>query len=213
VIQSELQNKGDKMNSSNMKSIRKNIYQTYFSDGVWDLVIGLLFLTTGLGVWINQWFWYLFPITVGVVPLFMKRLITFPRIGHVQFKQSTRLWVAALFFFVEAGLFVFLFFIGTRNPTENPLVIWLTQNLFLIAGLFIALFLSLTAKILNFTRLYIYAVITFIGFALMYRVIPAGIVLTFLGVLIIVISLIVIRNFIRYHPIQKNPEISQEAHP
>ena len=76
----------------------------------------------------------------------------------------------------------------------------------------IALFFVLTGKTLYFKRLYLYAVISLIGFSLMYRVIPAGIVLTFLGVLIIVISLIVIRNFIRYHPIQNNEEITQEVH-
>ncbi|MAT44644.1 MAG: hypothetical protein CL609_20105 [Anaerolineaceae bacterium] len=200
------------MNSSNLKSIQKNIYQTYFSDGVWDLVIGLIYLMAGLGIWINQNFWYLFPIILLVLPLILKRAITFPRMGQMQIKQTKKLWISLLFFLIEAILFIFLYFISANNSTKNPFLLWLTQNLFVIIGLMIALFFVLTGKTLYFKRLYLYAVITLIGFSLMYRVIPAGIVLTFLGVLIIVISLIVIRNFIRYHPIQNNEEITQEVH-
>ncbi len=200
------------MNSSNLKSIRKNIYQTYFSDGIWDLVIGLIYLIAGLGVWINQNFWYFFPIILMVLPLILKRLITLPRMGHIQFKQSKKLWISILFFVIEAILFVFLYFISANNTTGNPLILWLTQNLFVIIGLLIGLFFVLTGKTLYFKRLYLYAVITLIGFSLMFRVIPAGIMLTVLGVVITVISLIVIRNFIRYHPIQNNEEITQEAH-
>ncbi len=200
------------MNSSNLKSIQKNIYQSYFSDGVWDMVIGLIYLIAGLGVWVNQNFWYLFPIILMALPMILKRSITFPRMGHIQFKQSKKLWISVLFFLIESMVFVFLYFISVNNSSGNPIINWLTQNLFVFIGLLIGLFFVLTGKTLYFKRLYLYAVITLIGFSLMYRVIPAGIVLTFLGVLIIVISLIVIRNFIRYHPIQNNEEITQEAH-
>lgn len=45
------------MSSINLETLKKNIYQTYFSDGVWDMVLGLIYLSFGLGVLINQNFW------------------------------------------------------------------------------------------------------------------------------------------------------------
>lgn len=199
------------MNSSNLKSIQRNMYQSYFSDGVWDLVIGLIYLIAGLGVWIDQAFWYAFPLLLAVLPIGLKRWITFPRIGHIQFKQSKKLWISALFFLIGAVLFVFLYFISANNTSGNPVIMWLTQNLFVIIGLLIGLFFVLTGKIFYFQRLYLYAVITVIGFTLMFRVFPSGITLTVMGTLISGISLIVIRNFMQHHPIQNNPEITQEA--
>lgn len=194
------------MATINLKTIQEKMDQTYFSDGVWDLVIGLIFLSFGLGIWINQNFWAIFPIAVLTLPLAIKRWITYPRTGYLKFKQSRKLWLSAAFFIVLFGLEGFLLILGANNPSGNALVVWLTQNLFLISGVFIAAFFCISAKTLNFPRLYLYALLSLIGFALIFRVFPAGIMLTLIGVIIILISIFVMRNFVRNHPKQNFSE-------
>ena len=52
----------------------------------------------------------------------------------------------------------------------------------------------------NFQRMYLYAVLNLIGFALIGRITSAGVVFTMLGLIILVIGIIVLRNFIKHHP-------------
>lgn len=190
------------MDTLNLKTIQQKMDRTYFSDGVWDLVIGLIFLSFGLGIWINNNFWALFPIAVLVVPVAFKRWLTFPRTGHLKFKQSRKLGLSVLFFVILFGIEGFLLTLGAVNPSGNPLVIWLTQNLFLVTGILVAAFFAICAKLLNFERLYLYAVLSAVGFALIFRVLPAGVILSAIGAIIIGISIIVMRNFVRNYPKQ-----------
>ena len=90
------------MSNINLGILKKSIYQTYFSDGIWDMILGLVYLSFGLGVLISQNFWYLFPIIV-TLPLVLKRSVSDPRIGSLKFKKSQRIWRGA-FYFLFLGL-------------------------------------------------------------------------------------------------------------
>lgn len=187
------------MSNINLGILKKSIYQIYFSDGIWDMILGLVYLSFGLGVLINLIFWYLFPIIV-TLPLVLKRSVSDPRMGSLKFKKSQRIWLGA-FYFLFLGLVAgFVILLGVLNPSGDVLVRWLTVNIFLVIGLILSIILSLVGCFVNFQRMYLYAVLNLIGFALIGRITSAGVVFTMLGLIILVIGIIVLRNFIKHHP-------------
>ena len=195
------------MSNINLEVLKKNIYQTYFSDGVWDMVLGLIYISFGLGILVNQNYWYLFPI-ITTLPLVLKRSVSDPRVGSLKFRKSQRMWLMILYFLFNILVLGFIIFLGMINPSGNPIVQWLTVNLFFVIGLIIAIILCVVGWLIKFQRLYLYAVFNFIGFALVGRIVSAGVILTFLGIVIFVSGVVVMRNFIQRHPRIMIPEES-----
>jgi hypothetical protein len=198
------------MTNVNLETIKKNIYQTYFSDGIWDMVLGLTYLSFGLGVLINQNFWYLFPIII-TLPLAMKRSISDPRVGALKFKKSQRIWLSSLYFLLIGLVLGFVVFLGVFNPTGDVVVRWLTVNIFLVIGLIIAIILCLVGWFLKFQRLFFYATLNLIGFGLIGRITSAGVVLTILGMICLISGIIVMRKFFKHHPKLNFPENDGEV--
>lgn len=81
----------------NLDVMRKKIYKTYFSDGIRDIILGMVYLIFGLGVLITQEIWYLFPILI-TLPLALKRSVSEPRVGTLQFKKSQKTRLLLLYF-------------------------------------------------------------------------------------------------------------------
>lgn len=187
------------MSKMDLETLRKNIYHTYFSDGVWDIILGLVFISFGLGVVVNQNFWYLFPIIL-TLPLALKRSLSEPRIGTLKFKQSQRLWLMAFYFLFWILVLGFIILLGVMNPAGDGIVRWLTINLFLVIGFIMAIILSLVGWFIKFPRLYAYALLVFIGFGMAGRVTSVGIILTVLGILILISGIFVMKNFMQSHP-------------
>jgi hypothetical protein len=194
----------------NLETIKKNIYQTYFSDGIWDIVLGLTYLSFGLGVLINQNFWYLFPIII-TLPLAMKRSISDPRVGTLKFKKSQRIWLSSLYFLLIGLVLGFLLFLGIFNPTGDVVVRWLTVNIFLVIGFILAIIFILVGWLVKFQRMYIYALLNLIGFGLVGRITTVGVVLTILGLVFTLSGIIVMRNFVNQHPKINLPENDGEV--
>jgi hypothetical protein len=193
-----------------LETIKKNIYQTYFSDGIWDIVLGLTYLSFGLGVLINQNFWYLFPIII-TLPLAMKRSISDPRVGTLKFKKSQRIWLSSLYFLLIGLVLGFLLFLGIFNPTGDVVVRWLTLNIFLVIGFILAIIFILVGWLVKFQRMYIYALLNLIGFGLVGRITTVGVVLTILGLVFTLSGIIVMRNFVNQHPKINLPENDGEV--
>lgn len=198
------------MTNVNLETIKKNIYQTYFSDGIWDIVLGLTYLSFGLGVLINQNFWYLFPIII-TLPLAMKRSISDPRVGTLKFKKSQRIWLSSLYFLLIGLVLGFLLFLGIFNPTGDVVVRWLTLNIFLVIGFILAIIFILVGWLVKFQRMYIYALLNLIGFGLVGRITTVGVVLTILGLVFTLSGIIVMRNFVNQHPKINLPENDGEV--
>lgn len=195
------------MTTADLQTIKQNIYKTYFSDGVWDIVLGLIYLSFGLGVWIDKTIWYAFPIIVMVLPFALKRSISADRMGTLQFTQSQKNWLLVVYFGFWVLVIGFIFLLGSLNPSEDVLVNWLTQNLFLVLGLIIAVILILVGWLFHFRRLMGYGLISLIGFALIRQLVPAGVMLTILGIVIVVCGLLVMRNFMIQNPRLEIPEM------
>lgn len=198
------------MTNVNLETIKKNIYQTYFSDGIWDIVLGLTYLSFGLGVLINQNFWYLFPIII-TLPLAMKRSISDPRVGTLKFKKSQRIWLSSLYFLLIGLVLGFLLFLGIFNPTGDVVFHWLTVNIFLVIGFILAIIFILVGWLVKFQRMYIYALLNLIGFGLVGRITTVGVVLTILGLVFTLSGIIVMRNFVNQHPKINLPENDGEV--
>ena len=94
----------------------------------------------------------------------------------------------------------FVVVLGVLNPSGDGVVRWFTLNLFLIIGLIIAIILGMIGRLFNFSRMYLYAIMNLLGFALVGRITSAGVILTILGSFFCVIGLIVFINFLKYHP-------------
>lgn len=187
------------MANLNLEGMRKQIYKTYFSDGVWDIILGVVYLIFGLGVLISQDIWYLFPIII-TLPLALKRSVSEPRIGALQFKKSQKTRLLVLYYLFGFSILGFVVILGILNPSGDGVVRWFTLNLFLIVGLIIAIILGLIGRLFNFSRMYLYALMNLLGFALVGRITSAGAILTILGGFFSVIGLIVFFNFLKYHP-------------
>lgn len=187
------------MANLNLEGMRKQIYKTYFSDGIWDIILGIVYLIFGLGVLISQDIWYLFPIII-TLPLALKRSVSEPRIGALQFKKSQETRLLILYFLFGVLILGFVVFLGILNPSGDGVVRWLTLNLFLVIGMIFAIILGLIGWLFNFSRMYLYAILNFLGFTLVGRITSAGVVLTSLGGIFTVIGLIVFFNFLKYHP-------------
>lgn len=198
------------MSNINLEVLKKNIYQTYFSDGVWDMVLGLIHLSFGLGILVNQNFWYLFPI-ITTLPFSMKRSVSDPRIGSLKFRKSQRMWLMILYFLFNILVLGLIIFLGVINPSGNHVIRWLTLNIFLVIGLIIAIIFCLLGWFIKFQRMYLYAALNFIGFALAGRITSVGVVLTILGVLFLISGIIVMINFMKRHPKVSLPEESSEV--
>jgi len=74
----------------NLKEIERKAWMSYFEDGLWDIFMGLLMLTTGIrSLTDNVWF------TLGIfaallISVIGKKLITIPRIGRVKFGPARK---------------------------------------------------------------------------------------------------------------------------
>jgi hypothetical protein len=69
-------------------------------------------------------------------------------------------------------------FLGIINPFGDVVIRWLTINLLFLIGLFIAVILAFIGWFFNFSRMYLYAILNLIGFALIGKVTSVGVVLT-----------------------------------
>lgn len=187
------------MSNLNLDVMRKKIYKTYFSDGIWDIVLGFVYLVFGLGVLISQDIWYLFPIII-TLPLALKRSVSEPRIGALQFKKSQKTRLLILYVIFTILVLGFVVFLGIFNPSGDVVIRWLTVNLFFVIGFIIAVIFALIGWFFNFSRMFLYAILNLIGFALIGKVTTVGVVLTILGGVFTLVGVIVLRNFVKFHP-------------
>lgn len=161
----------------NLDVMRKKIYKTYFSDGIRDIILGMVYLIFGLGVLITQEIWYLFPVLI-TLPLALKRSVSEPRVGTLQFKKSQKTRLLLLYFLFTFLVLGFVLFLGIINPSGDVVIRWLTINLLFLIGLFIAVILAFIGRFFNFSRMYLYAILNLIGFALIGKETSVGVVLT-----------------------------------
>jgi hypothetical protein len=145
-----------------LKTLEKKIYQSYFSDGLWEIFFGQFFLLMGIRTLVdNVWVTLL---ALSAIPVFIlgKRFITIPRLGMVKFGEARKARRRRLMGFILIAVIA----------TYTLLLISLTEYSLpsLMTGIFLSIGVTtvflLMAYFMDFTRLYFYAVIFGVSFGL-----------------------------------------------
>ena len=67
-----------------LKQISRKTNAQYFEDGIWDIMIGVIFLLVGIAVWYNMDALSLAPLLLVFSPALIKKKVTLPRTGHIR---------------------------------------------------------------------------------------------------------------------------------
>lgn len=157
-----------------LREIERRAYRSYHEDGLIDIFIGGYLIWFGASLLLEKP--PLYNIVPFVVPLvgslawnYLKRRITFPRIGYVRFSDKTRRRITrdSLIVTITAG-FVTLtgFFTLLGRPELTPWWVKLLNRYGLIFfGCVLVALLALHGRIMNVNRLHAYSVAVFVVFA------------------------------------------------
>jgi hypothetical protein len=201
--------------SPSLKQISRKTNVHYFQDGIWDIMIGLIFLLVGVAVWYDMNALSLAPLLLVFSPALIKKKVTLPRTGHIRIKKQRKTMVSVIFFALVVLLEGGILYLGVLNPSSNSLVQFFTQNLLLLSGVMIAITMLFIAWYMNFQRLYLYAGMTvLVSVVIRWWGHLAGISLTLTGLVILLIGLLVLNKFIKDHPVVAdpiNPTFSREV--
>lgn len=143
-----------------LKEIEKRAWKSYFADGFWDIFIGLMMLALGLGILtdISVLGYCIMGLAVLINPV-GKRLITYPRIGHVKFgimREKKRLKIMIVIA-LSLGLGIMGWILGDIGMSPDEDIPEAIMGL-AFGMLFLTIFSSM-AYFMDFPRLYIYAVL------------------------------------------------------
>lgn len=163
-------------NPVSLKSAERKVFQTSFSDGLWDVLVGCFalqfaiapLLSVHLGdFWSSAIFLPFWGLVYLAIWLTRKHVIT-PRLGTVHFgkarqeklrKFTTIALVANALIFVLGLVAAFAFggAAGNGSASVRGMVISIVFSLFLLAGF------SFAGYLLDYPRLYLYGLMFFVG--------------------------------------------------
>jgi hypothetical protein len=161
----------EKMEKQNFKMLEKRAFRSFFKDGIYDLFLGLILLSFGLPLTLQELGWIdyetitmplLIPLLINAAALlFMivgKKYITTPRLGIVHFgkprKRKMMHVKLLLMFSVLIGVVLFFLSLFKMLPVGGTTGIPLP---FMIFGIQALLVFSFMAYFMDYTRLYFYA--------------------------------------------------------
>ena len=143
------------------KKIKRKVYMSFFQDGLWDIFLGFFLLGWGLTVWIDLP-WLPGAIFVGFfwLVLGLKKMITYPRIGHATpTEQRSRTLKIAIAGVVVLAAVIFLLPIVARGEVQ------FMRNYFeFLFGSMIAIAVALIGYWWRIYRWYLYAGMVFLFF-------------------------------------------------
>ncbi len=147
----------------NLKEIQRNVYMSFFQDGLWDIFLGLFILGWGLAILTGGTY---LPGVLFASLYFsawgVKKWLTYPRIGYVRFSETSRRRITARF--VILGVVVLLigvmaavlWGIGTRPR-------WLADYFPLVFNGMLAAIVCFVACWARASRFYVHATLIFLG--------------------------------------------------
>lgn len=219
------------MEELNIKMLEKKAFRSFFRDGIYDLFMGLILLSFGLPLVLNEFglinyetvrMPLLIPLILNIGALLFvilgKKFITTPRLGIVHFGKTRKRKLMhvklLLAISVLVGLAVFIlssfkvFPVGGKTGIPVPFVIFAIQCL---------LIFSLVAYFMDYTRLYLYAFLFAISLPLTFWLkrnttfpYPSLMVFTLTTVPILVIGCVVFIQFLTQFPKRKELGIGNE---
>ena len=193
-------------NSIDLKKIEKKAYMSYHADGLFDLVVGFALLLYGFALF-NDFVSISAIITVLIVVIMpkLKKKITYPRLGYVQFprevvKRKKAFLVVVLTIVMLLGL---LFFFLLQSDKVSPILQQTVSDSvpFVVGVLVVSIFLTL-AYLQKITRLYAYAgmiVLFYLTAPLVPWHLPHYLLIT--GIVFTIVGIILLINFIKKYPL------------
>ncbi len=194
---------------TDLKALERKAYTSYHQDGIFDIFLGLAILTFGImlhPILIENAFlmWGGISVIWVVNYAVVKRAVTVPRIGYVEFKKSRRIRIIFLvtcLVFLNLGIFTATAFTISTPALHTFISIFLNQyGLFLVAIVVGGLF-ALFGWVIQINRLIIYGLIAFFAFILTqvfvwYLSLP----IIVLGLVIAVTGFVLLSRFLRKYP-------------
>jgi len=197
---------------SELQTIQRKVYMSFFQDGVWDIFLGLFILAWGLSILTKAA--YLPGVSfVGIYFAIwgIKKWLTYPRIGFVRFSVSSRRRITARFLILGTAVLLLgllagvLWGIGTRPQ-------WLVDYFPLIFNGMLAAIVCFAAYWARVNRFYLHAALIFLG-AVLYHWLGINWEFGFIGAgsTILLIGLGILIIFLRKYPrvAQENQDGSQ----
>lgn len=151
------------MKDSELRTIERKVYMSFFEDGVWDIFLGLFILAWGISILTEAA--YLPGVSfIGIYFAMwgIKKWLTYPRIGYVKFSSTSRRRITARFLILLTTtlllglLAAVLWGIGTRPQ-------WLADYFPLIFNGMLAVIVCLVAYWARVNRFYLHAALIFLG--------------------------------------------------
>jgi len=193
-----------------LKKLERRAYRSTFDDGIYDIQFAIMFLVFAWisvleSIGLSRFYGYPLLLVPLVIPFFMKRLITIPRLGSVEFgpKRKSRRLLA-----IVIGAIVFILTL--------PLMIMISMDKlpggigWMMVAAFAAPIFIIAVYSMDFPRLYIYAgllIAAVVESEMLYRYIgkPLDAIISFglPGMIILFIGIGFLVRFIKTHPEQK----------
>jgi hypothetical protein len=196
-----------------LKSLERKAYTSYHQDGIVDIFLGLAAITFSIMLF-PMFSETTFPLMGGLFVIWIityagvKRSITVPRIGYVEFKQSRRYRVMLLAVLLLVINFV-LFAIMSFGLTVELRTFLYQYGVLVIAGVVGGLFV-LIGWVTQLYRLCGYGVVAFVAFILTHIfLLHLFIPIFMLGLIITVTGFAMLYRFIQKYP---KTEPSEESY-
>jgi hypothetical protein len=205
----------------NLKGIEKKAYRSQFEDGLMDMLFAFVFISIAIGQLATLiiesetlafLIFYFICYFIGFsFVYFLKKKYVIPRTGKVKYgkkrKRRKRWLIIIILFFVIITSLVFLIDLSDNIYLGNMLFEGFAVLLF-IATFFVLFPLVIIAYFIDFPRMYIIALMGFLGILLievfhLFNMSPYNFVIIFgsIGLIVLTWSLIIFLRFLKKYPI------------
>lgn len=187
-----------------LKSIERNMWRSYFDDGSWEILFGIIWLTSGIRSLTDNimftWFMALGPLYVAIARI----KITTPRIGNVTFNRERMRKIEKVTMGIVTSIIVAIILIRLIQKFD----FFNSIQFIPIMGLMLLFIFFLMVYFMDSNRFIIIGIVFFCSELIWTQISePAGPIFNLIsGVVFLIIGLTMLYRFIKTHPFPKNIE-------